>query len=194
MIIAHHLVWTAYGWWLPNDPRGSGSHTVRADVLADLGEIHYGRKRVQPPSRDIQAFYTHAALRLKHPLLTFDASDLTAIGEHIGHSIRRHGYTCWAAVAMTDHVHLVIRMHRDRAEAMIEYLQADSAERLRACGLRDEQHPVWARGGWKVFLDTPDDVRRTIRYVRQNPVKIGLPVQEYDWVEKYDGWPHVGRR
>jgi len=26
MIIAHHLIWTAYGFWLPNDPRGSSSH------------------------------------------------------------------------------------------------------------------------------------------------------------------------
>ena len=24
IVIAHHLIWTAYGWWLPNDPRGSG--------------------------------------------------------------------------------------------------------------------------------------------------------------------------
>jgi hypothetical protein len=23
MVVAYHLIWTAYGWWLPNDPRGS---------------------------------------------------------------------------------------------------------------------------------------------------------------------------
>jgi hypothetical protein len=25
MIAGYHLIWTAYGWWLPNDPRGSTS-------------------------------------------------------------------------------------------------------------------------------------------------------------------------
>ena len=28
LVIAYHLIWTAYGWWLPNDPRGSGSVTI----------------------------------------------------------------------------------------------------------------------------------------------------------------------
>ena len=56
MIIAHHLIWTCYGWWLPNDPRGSGSHSIRTDLLADLGDLHYGRKRVQPPGGDVRAF------------------------------------------------------------------------------------------------------------------------------------------
>jgi hypothetical protein len=25
IVIAHHIMWTLYGWWLPNDPRGSTS-------------------------------------------------------------------------------------------------------------------------------------------------------------------------
>jgi hypothetical protein len=56
LVIAYHLIWTGYGWWLPNDPRGGGSHTVRQDVLAELGEIHLGRKRVQPSHREIRDF------------------------------------------------------------------------------------------------------------------------------------------
>ena len=48
LVIAYHLIWTAYGYWLPNDPRGSGSRTIRNDIIAELGELHHGRKRVQP--------------------------------------------------------------------------------------------------------------------------------------------------
>ena len=44
IVITHHLIWTAYGWWLPNDPRGSGSKTVRNPSLAQLGNLHFGRK------------------------------------------------------------------------------------------------------------------------------------------------------
>ncbi len=42
---AHHLIWTAYGWWLPNDSRGSMSRFIASDPIAELGELHHGRKR-----------------------------------------------------------------------------------------------------------------------------------------------------
>ena len=52
LVIAHHLIWTAYGWWQPNNPRGSMSRNIACDVLAELGQLHHGRKRVQPSSRE----------------------------------------------------------------------------------------------------------------------------------------------
>jgi len=56
MILAYHLIFTLYGWWLPNDPRGSSSQLIRCEVIAELGELHLGRKRIQPSSKDIRAF------------------------------------------------------------------------------------------------------------------------------------------
>jgi hypothetical protein len=38
MILAYHLIFSAYGFWLPNDPRGSGSHLVRSENLLEFGE------------------------------------------------------------------------------------------------------------------------------------------------------------
>jgi hypothetical protein len=66
MIAGYHLIWTAYGWWLPNDPRGSSSHEIRVERIAELGELHYGRKTVQPYSSEIRAFYEQARNALKH--------------------------------------------------------------------------------------------------------------------------------
>jgi hypothetical protein len=44
-----------------------------------------------------------------------------------------------------------------------------------------------------VFLDHPDEIRRTIPYIEKNPVKIGLPGQKWKFVKDYDGWPlHKG--
>lgn len=48
MVVGYHLIWTAYGCWLPNDPRGSTSRDVRSVQLQDLGELHFGRKKMQP--------------------------------------------------------------------------------------------------------------------------------------------------
>ena len=45
LVIAYHLIWTAYGWWLPNDPRGSGSKTIDSDIIAELGELHNAMDR-----------------------------------------------------------------------------------------------------------------------------------------------------
>ena len=94
---------------------------------------------------------------------------------------------------MPDHVHLLIRKHRDLAEEMIERIQALSRKRLVECGVRELEHPTWTRGGWKVFLDHPDDVRRTIGYIEQNPNKARLPAQKWSFVKAYDDWPlHPG--
>ena len=38
MILANHLIIGAYGYWLPNDPRGSGSSYVYSDALRQFGE------------------------------------------------------------------------------------------------------------------------------------------------------------
>jgi REP element-mobilizing transposase RayT len=194
MVIAHHLIWTAYGWWLPNDPRGSGSEVVRNDVLTDLGELHKGRKPVQPSGREIRDFYERAAPLLRHPLLTFDDSARIEIAGAFAEEIERQAYTCWACAVMPDHVHVLIRKHKHQAEEMAESLMRASRMRLIEAGHRDKTHPVWIAGvGWKVFLDEPNDVWRTIPYIERNPVKIGLPKQAWHFVKPYDGWPlHPG--
>jgi hypothetical protein len=81
MVIAHHLIWTAYGYRLPNDPRGSILKTSASDVIAELGMLHYGRKKVQPSAREIQEFHNQSRAALKHLLLDFRASDFPQIAE-----------------------------------------------------------------------------------------------------------------
>ncbi len=194
LVIAYHLVWTAYGWWLPNDPRGSGSQTIRSDILSQLGEIHHGRKQLQPTGRDVRRFYENAADRLKHALLTFDDAQREIIGEAFAELIKQERYTCYACAIMPDHVHLLIRKHKHMAEQMAERLMEVSRAKLIEADLRTKTHPTWIAGpGWNVFLYHPDEIRRTIRYIEENPTKIGLPAQRWPFVKVYDGWPlHPG--
>lgn len=194
LVIAYHLIWTAYGCWLPNDPRGSGSKVVRNDVLAELGDLHYGRKRVQPAGREVRRFYQQARPLLQHPALEFDAAAREEIGRAFGEVISTQRYTCYACVVMPDHVHLLLRKHRDLAEDMMGWLQEASRYRLYDMGHRPPDHPVWTSGsGWKVFLDHPDEVRRTVGYIERNPSPLGLPPQHWPFVRPYDGWPlHPG--
>lgn len=195
LVIAYHLIWTAYGWWLPNDPRGSTSRAIASERIGALGDLHFGRKRIQPASRDVRAFYQQAAKVLKHPLLEIrgQAVDLVAAG--FAHVIAQQPYTCCACAIMPDHVHILIRKHKHSAEEMIELLQNASRWALIEANppLRPSDHPVWTGGGWSVFLDHPDDVERTVPYIEDNPRKIGLPAQRWPFVKLYDRWPlHEG--
>ncbi len=188
MVAGFHLIWTAYGWWLPNDPRGSSSHEIRVEQIADLGELHHGRKPVQPSSQEIREFYDQARDVLKHPLLTFDDEDLAVIAASFAQVIAERRYTCYACALMPDHVHLLIRKHRDHAETMVENLQQASREQLIQAERRTPTHPVWGGPGWRVFLYTRQDLIRVIEYIRQNPIKAGRPAQHWGFVKEYDGW------
>jgi REP element-mobilizing transposase RayT len=188
MVVAYHLVWTAYGWWLPNDPRGSSSHEIRVERIAELGELHHGRKQLQPSSAELRIFYENARALLMHELLTFSPAAVKLIAEALGVVLATQKYTCYACAVMPDHVHVLIRRHRDKAEDMIAVLQRASKERLIEAGERRADHPVWGGPGWKGFLNTRADIERVIKYIRDNPLKAGLPEQIWPFVKAYDGW------
>lgn len=193
IVIAHHLVWTIYGRWLPNDPRGSNSAFIASDTIAELGELHRGRKRVQPAGWVIREFYERARDVLVYPLLTLDAAARAEVGAAFAAAVAAEQYTCYACAVMPDHVHLLIRKHKHSAEEMIARLQRASRDRLAELQFRTTDHPTWGGPGWKVFLDHPDEVRRTITYIEKNPLPLRLPKQVWPFVVPYDGWPlHPG--
>jgi REP element-mobilizing transposase RayT len=195
IVIAYHLIWTVYGWWLPNDLRGSTSREIRWEKVAAItdGEIHFGRRKVQPASRDVRAFYEQAAKALRYPLLEVRDKAVELVATAFAEVISHQRYTCYACAIMPDHVHMIIRKHKHCAEEMIELLQNAARWKLNESHLWPSDHPVWTRGGWSVFLDHPNDVERTIPYIEDNPKMIGLAVQRWPFVVPYDRWPlHEG--
>ena len=76
---------------------------------------------------------------------------------------------------------------------MIEHFQDFSRQVLIDHGRRRDPHPVWGGPGWKVFQDSQADIRRTVKYIEDNPIKIGPPRQTWPFVKAYDGWsPNAG--
>jgi REP element-mobilizing transposase RayT len=193
IVIAYHLIWTAYGTWLPNDPRGSGSKSVHRKLLAELGELHYGRRAIQPAQAVVREFYEEAEGRLQFPVLHYSETQRELIGAGLREGMSAHRYTCYACAVMPDHVHLLIRKHKHQVEEMIENLQDASRSRLSGSLDVSPVHPIWTKGGWKVFLDTPQHVWPVIRYIERNPGKEGLAPQRWEFVKAYDNWPfHEG--
>jgi REP element-mobilizing transposase RayT len=138
----------------------------------------------------VREFYERAHPLLKHPVISFDETQIDAIAAAFAHVIATQNYTCYACAIMPDHLHILIRKHKHRAEEMIENLQDQSRIDLRAAVLVPMDHPVWTHNsGWKVFLDTPDDIWRTIKYINDNLRKAHRPAQRWDFVTPYDNWP-----
>jgi REP element-mobilizing transposase RayT len=188
MIVAHHLLWTIYGYWLPNDPRGSRSRAIHSDALAELGEIHFERKRVQPRGKELQEFRERAAKILKYEIRELSDGETARVGEAIQEVMRARSYTCYACAIMPDHVHLLIRKHRDNSDVMIAEFQRASRNSVVECGERPAEHSVWGGAGWRVYLETKEDIERIARYIEANPIKARLPEQTWPFVTEYDGW------
>jgi REP element-mobilizing transposase RayT len=58
------------------------------------------------------------------------AAEVRLVAEAFADATRQHRPTCYACAIMPDHVHVLIRKHRHKAEGMIQNLQAASRSRL----------------------------------------------------------------
>ncbi|MFN3168300.1 MAG: hypothetical protein ACE37H_14670 [Phycisphaeraceae bacterium] len=197
-MIAFHGIFGAYGFWLPNDPRGSWSKWVGSWDL-----YRYG------PSTKVNA--THSLAHLDHDHesriaakralrfapVRFSGEQARAIGIGIAWAIQTHEMDCYACAILPDHVHIVIRCLSMEPGQAIGKLKRFAGDELIAAGLHPfakntqsgNRPPLcFARRAWKVYLDTEDDVRRSIAYVINNPEKEGLSIQRWKFVEP----PRVG--
>ncbi len=127
---------------MPNDPRGSSSTEIRSSVLEELGEIHYGRKKLQPSGTVLRKFYQEAKPKLKHDILPFTGEEIIMIAESFANTIKLRKYTCYGGAIMPDHVRLLIRKHRDKAEEMIGFFQDESWQHLQETKRYPSGHPI----------------------------------------------------
>ena len=121
--------------------------------------------------------------------MRFDGAKRQALGESIGECGEKTGYTVWACAVLRNHVHLCVRRHRDDATTMWNQFADQTRIGLRLFADIPPAHPIWSERPYKVFLYTPDDVRRVIAYIEQNPIKEEFAPQPWPFVTRYDGWP-----
>lgn len=193
MVLAYHVIFGAYGFWLPNDPRGSWSEFVGSWDLFRIG----GEATTTTERRSVASRKHDRALRLKtkehlkYPAVVFNEVQIQSIALGFAEMVEKSKYQIHACAIMPDHVHLVLGRFRYDAEMMAKLLKAQASHRM----IVDECHPMaawpkpdgsmpkpWAEGCWKVFLNTAEDVWRAIRYVENNPIKDGLSAQVWPFV------------
>lgn len=192
-VIAAHLIHTLYGHWAVNDPRGSGSRAFIDEKFAVLGPIRQGRRpaHLQPTRPRLRAFHEEHADLLNFSLVWIDEPIRAEIAATIGETIEDRRYTCYACAICRNHMHLVIRTHRDRAPIMWQQFANRIRDRLRRrfADSIAANHPVISARPFDVLLYTPQEVWTRIAYVENNPVKDAVPAQRWDFVTPYDNWP-----
>lgn len=194
MVIGYHIILTGYGHWLPNDPRGSMSHAVYSPDLQPLAERHYGRRKVQPPVEELRAFFREAQKKLKHPILWFNDAERQAVADVIGNVVRGENLTCYACAVMSNHVHLLIRKYRLKAEMMSKLIVDRGRAALLEMGFADESHPIFSARCCHVFKSSIPAMRNCAAYIANNYRKGNTQKSEFDFVVKYNDWPfHNGR-
>jgi REP element-mobilizing transposase RayT len=196
-VLAYHAIITAYGFWLPNDPRGSWSDYVRCWELARFGPATKvtTRRSLAGRTHDRQQ-RAQAKQALCYPPVVFSGEQAAAIGDGFKQAIDESSYTVHACTILPEHTHLVILRHRQKIELVVGHLKGRASHQLLDRGLhplRDYRNRLgavpspWADHGWPVYLSTPADIRRAIAYVEQNPIKEGLPPQHWSFVTPYEG-------
>ncbi|MBM4072925.1 MAG: hypothetical protein FJ271_28955 [Planctomycetes bacterium] len=191
MIVGHHVIVGAYGFWLPNDPRGSWSEWVGSWELFCYGPANKTMERRSLAGRNHDHELRIAAKRaLKRPAVVFTGQQARAVAEGFGEYARKSGLRIWACAILSEHIHLVIGQTDMHIKQAVIQLKGAATESLVEQGLHPFGHlkdnkgrtpKCFARGLWKVFLN-PDDVPRAIRYVEDNPRKEGKKRQRWTFV------------
>ena len=199
-ILAYHIVLTCYGFWLPNDPRGSWSDFVRAFELYRVGgpATRVRTKRSRAHDAHDRAAREAAKAALARPAVVWTGEQARVVAQGFADYATKNGRRVYAAAVMPDHAHLVVARDAGiRAEMLADLFKGRATAFLKKAGLhpfadqayRDGRLPSpWARQAWSVFLDSPEAVIRAMRYVEDNPVKAGLRPQRWRFLT---GCPYV---
>ncbi len=186
--LAYHVIFGTYGFWLPNDPRGSWSKYVASWELFRFGhatKVHTRRSLAGAPHnhRDRQ----RAKDALKYPPVHFSGRQALAVIRGFDRARRESGYVVHACSILPDHVHMVIAQSPRRVRRIVGHFKARATQQLIAEGLwPGDGRPVWAGHSWAVFLNTPAGVARAIAYVEENPPREGKRRQRWSLVAPYE--------
>jgi REP element-mobilizing transposase RayT len=187
MILGYHVIFCAYGFWLPNDPRGSWSDFIGAWEILRFGAASTtGTRRSVAHVRHDQTFRRAAKQALKYPPVQFTGVQAVSIAHGFRVAMTERAYIVHACAILPEHVHLVIGRHERDIGRIVGHMKTRATQRLQADGHTwpGEQSP-WAEGKWCVFLDSDEAMRRAIEYVERNPAKEGLPRQMWRLVTTY---------
>lgn len=204
MVHGYHVILPAYGFWLPNDPRGSWSRFVAKWEISLFGKPRRTFDRSGLRELTTEELHQRDAARaaLDYPPVRLNGIQARAVGAGFAKQVQTSGYTVWACAIMPEHTHLVLARHTYSVEQMANLLRGAATRQL----MQEGCHPLaeyatdggtppgmWAAKPWKLFLDSDEAITDAILYVQNNLVEEGKPPQHWSFVTPYAGLPSGGQ-
>jgi len=191
-VTGFHFIFTAYGFWLPNDPRGSWSDTIRQFDLLAAGppnKTDATRSSADVP-HDVDQRLAAKSL-LKHPPVRLSGQQAREVARGIAEASREGDYRVHALTILPDHVHLVMAWHARSIDQIAAHIKAKMTRRLSeagmhpmaSCGARERK----ARNFWCPYIRDEEHMRRAIEYVELNAVRAGMKRQAWHLVVPFEG-------
>ena len=203
MIHGYHVILPMYGFWLPNDLRGSWSDFIRKWELVRFGPATKAiERRSLDELTEAEIQQRDAAKQaLTYPPVSIDGHQAAAIARGFANKVRKSHYSIWACSILPEHTHLVMARHTYKVEQIANLLKGAATGQI----IEEVRHPLaeyseperrpprmWAAREWKVYLDSEEAIENAIRYVEHNPVKEDQPKQTWSFVTAFTGIPQGG--
>ena len=198
MIRWYHLILTTYGFWLPNDPRGSWSDFVASWELYKFGPAtKVSNKRSYAHDPHDVALRRAAKGALKYPPVRLNERQRSLVVQGFAEAVATAGYSAFAGCVGYDHAHLVIGRHDERTiEQIARHLKSKATMHLVRAGLHPLREYVvaggssstpWAGKCWSVFINDEQQLRAAIAYVERHPLKEGLSPGRWTFLAHFEG-------
>jgi REP element-mobilizing transposase RayT len=146
MILAYHSIFSMYGFWLPNDPRGSGS-----DYIASWELFRYGRAMKVTSRRSVAGLPHDRAARLaakqvlRYPPVTITGEQAVAVVAGFRRACEEAGYRIHACAVLPEHVHLVVGVHARDIRTIIGHMKSRATRALKERVMGKRQPAVVGR-------------------------------------------------
>lgn len=198
MVRWYFVTWSTYGFWLPNDERGSGSVYVASKALLPYGLATKVSTRQSVARRAFDPVVRRLAKEaLKYEPVVLTDEQIEGVGRGYARVIERAGVPVHACTIMPDHSHIVTDRPSYAIEKLVALLKGGASAQLRTEGIhpfQDEPLPngrspsMWGRGEWKIFIGDGDvpTLLEKIDYTERNPLRSGRPRQYWAFVTPYE--------
>ena len=130
MVHGYHGVWGTYGFWLPNDPRGSWSEFVASWELARFGKASKTLERIEVDMQQWARWRAEAQQALKYPSVVLNGMQAQSVGAGFANGVQKSGFAIWACSILPEHIHLVIARHSDEIEQISNLLKGEATKEI----------------------------------------------------------------
>ena len=155
------ITWTSYGTWLPGDPRGYVSNTLREDGAFESKR----NQRSTPYSRNDPTTFAAARRIQKHNTVWLNTAQALTTAEALKKAAQERNWFIIRAAIMANHIHTLTTNCPDDGPAVRRIFKGVTSAELSDKAGRPGRW--WTRGGSNRYLHDQSAINAVECYIRE---------------------------